>query len=242
MTGGPKSVKSAIKSLLRYRPMAETTEIQEKLAVLSSLHPGRPVCPAWEGDLMHALIREGGFKNCLETGFGTGSTALYMLDATRPFGGRVTSIDWSPDNFNAIGRQVIDRSGMADRHQLIERQSYLVMAEMLTANQSLDFVFVDGWKTYDYLAYECFIINRLLNVGGVIMFDDAYLPSVRHIGRLLSGHFGYEEVAYENDSWGLRLWQIATTRRYHRPYTAFRKTLATENQAPTQDWNFFTRV
>lgn len=67
---------------------------------------------------------------------------------------------------------------------------------MLTAGQQLDFVFIDGWTTFAYLVYELFIINRMLAVGGAIMFDDSYLLCIGKAIAVLKSHYGYREIEY----------------------------------------------
>lgn len=80
----------------------------------------------------------------------------------RPMLVEVFSIDWSESQFNDIGRRNIERYGADGRHLLFEEPSWQVFPRLLTAGQQLDFVFINGWKTFDYLVYELFIINRML--------------------------------------------------------------------------------
>ena len=47
------------------------------------------------------------------------------------------------------------------------------IAVLSVAEGDFDFVFIDGWKTFDYLAYELFLLNRALSDGGCIMFAPA---------------------------------------------------------------------
>ena len=236
-------LKRALKKALQYRAAAETAVVREMLDRVQKENAGRPFCPPWEGDLIHFLISRNRYSQCLETGFGTGSTALYMLHASDRWGGRVTSIDWSADNFNHIGKEIMSRSKMSERHTLIEEPSLGPMARLLLDGAAFDFVFIDGWKTFDYLAYEVFIINRLLRTGGCLMFDDTYLPAVQKIISMLVRHYGYQEIDYRQHGQpvALRLFQMLTTRRLSRPYRAFKKTMDVADQHPTRDWTFFRR-
>ena len=230
-----------VKRLLRYRPLKETFVVRRLLDEIRV--PERPYCPAWEGDLIWLLITRAGYRNCLETGFGTGSTAIYMLDAIKERDGAVVSIDWSKDNFNDIGRRNISLYGPAGKHTLIEEPSWRVMPRLVAEGRTFDFVFVDGWKAFDYLVYELFLVNRMLTVGGVVMFDDSYLPSVRKAIGVLKAYYGYREIDYGSfgQDWRLRLYHIVTRRGIHRPYRAVQKTIATEDQAPTRAGTFYRR-
>ena len=234
--------KSAIKRVLAYRPLAETAEARARIA--RAAIPGHPFCPPDEGDFIHALIAGHGCKACLETGFGTGSTALYMLHATRAAAGRVTSVDWSPDRFNRIGRDMLAGSPDAHRHRLIEEPSEDVLPRLRLAGETFDFVFIDGWKSFDQLAFEAFLINRMLPVGGIICYDDANNASVRAAIRLLKAYYGYVEVPRHapGGEWRLRLFEILTKRTVHRPYRALCKTVATADQPTRRDGYFYRRI
>jgi predicted O-methyltransferase YrrM len=235
-------IRSLLKRLLHYEPLKATAPIRRFLDSVRT--PNRPYCPAWEGDLIWSIVAKSGSRNCLETGFGTGSSALYMLDATNANHGRVISLDWSENQFNDVGRRNVEHYGAGDRHTLVEEPSWQVFPRLLAAGQQLDFVFIDGWKTFDYLIYELFLINRMLAVGGTIMFDDSYLPSVRKATSVLKSHYGYREVEYEEygQPWRLRLFHILTRRSLHRPYCAFQKILSTGDQESSRDWTFYRRV
>jgi predicted O-methyltransferase YrrM len=235
-------LKSAIKRFLAYRPLSETAEARERIA--REAIPGYPFCPPDEGDFLHALIAGHGAKACLETGFGTGRTAIYMLHATRAVAGTVTSVDWSPDRFNRIGREVVARSPDARRHRLIEEPSEDVLPRLHLAGETFDFVFVDGWKSFDQLAFEAFLLDRMLPVGGVICYDDAATPSVRGAIRLLKAYYGYAEVPRRasGGEWRQRLFEILTRRTFRRPYRALRKTVATADRPARRNPYFFRRI
>lgn len=233
------AIKAAIKRILAYRPLAETSEPRALLSRLRT--PDRPYCSADEGDFIHSLIVRHGLTRCLETGFGTGSTAIYMLHATRATNGRVTSVDWSPTRFNEIGRANIAMTPDITRHCLIEEKSETVLPRLYLADEMFDFVFVDGWKAFDHLVFEAFLLNRMLPVGGVVFYDDANNQSVRRVIALLKVYYGYVELERSppGGEWGLRLFEILTRRNIYRPYRALRKTVATDEQPPGRDPYFY---
>lgn len=234
-------MKALAKRLLHYEPQAATAEIRRILN--TDRVPGRAYCPDSEGDLIHALITAHDYRRCLQTGFGTGSTALYMLLATERSAGTVLSLDWSPNNFNEIGRRHLAGTRFEPRHTLVEEPSYKAMSRLLQAETPFDFVFLDGWKTFDYLAHELFIINRLLTDGGCVMFDDSHMPSVHRAIGMLVRHYGYEEIDYGRygEPATLRMFQVLTSRTLRRPYRAFRKALPLTRQPPTVDYTFYRR-
>ena len=234
-------LKRILKNVLRYQPLRSSEPARHLVG--SARTQGRPYCPDSEGDLIHSLISTYQYRRCLETGFGTGSTAVYMLHAAEPFDGEIVSVDWNEININHLGRALLKRSNMASRHRLIEKDSNKVIPELYLAGERFDFIFIDGRRTFDQLLFELFMMNRMLNPGGAIVFDDSWLPSVQRAIRLLKRHYGYEEVDYRlhNHGWRLRVFQFLITASLRRPYRAFHKVLDVEDQAPTRDHYFYRR-
>jgi len=197
--------------------------------------------PHYEGDLIFSLILEGGYSHCLETGFATGSTAVYMLFATKEVEGTVVSIDIAGQQRNDLGLRNVERSGFKRRHTFLENDSIRVLAKFMLEERGFDFVYIDGWKTFDHLAFELYAVDQMLETGGVVFFDDTYLPSVRQSIRMLQRSFAYEEVDYTRygENWRLRLRHVLTMRSIFRPFRAFRKTCPTSDQPRKKDYDFF---
>ena len=236
------ALKKWVKNRLQYNPLLETASVRK--AIEAAKIEGQPYCPDYEGDLLFSLIRSNNFQRCLETGFYTGSTALYLAAAVADSDGRVVSICLDDDESVERGLQLLQKEGYADCHRLIRKNSNIALPEFFISGEHFDFIFMDGWKTFDHLAFEVYLFNQLLDHGGVIVFDDSYMPSVRKVIRLLSKYYGYEEIDYRlhNQSLRLRLFHYLTRRSIYPPYRAFTKTIKTEEQLPFQDWNFYQHI
>ena len=233
------SLKQSINKYLAYKPIPETSEIRH--LIRQQRIENLPYCSEDEGDLIFNLIQKHQFKACLETGFHTGSTALYLAKAVSHTGGEVTSICLDDEQKLQRGRKLLSLEGYDKVHRLIVENSNRVLPELFSSGERFDFVFIDGWKTFDHLAFEVYFFNQMLNHGGVIFFDDAYMPSVRKINLMLERHYEYEEVNYSVyiKEYPLRFHQILTRHSRHRPYRAFRKFTNTDDQAPFRDWHFY---
>ena len=237
-----RNLKRFISNKLRYVPLVGTTSV--RTAIDRAKREGRPYCPPDAGDLLFTLVRANGYRRCLETGFHTGSSALYLLTAIDARDGDVTSICVDDDETVAHGLQLLEGAGFRERHRLMRVNSNRALPELLLDGEKFDLIFMDGWKTFDHLAFEVYAFNQLLETGGTIVFDDAYMPSVRMAIRLLVRYYDYEEIDYlaHNQSGSRRLFQILTRRSLRRPYRALTKTIDTNSQAPFLDWHFFRRV
>jgi Methyltransferase domain len=60
--------------------------------------------------------------------------------------------------------------------------------------ETFDFAFVDGMHTFDYVFTDFFYIDKMLPVGGVIVFDDVYYPSIRKLCRYILTNLPYEAI------------------------------------------------
>ena len=234
-----ETLKQLINKYLSYKPIPETAEIRG--VIRQQRIENLPYCSDDEGDLIFSLIQKHQFKACLETGFHTGSTALYLAKAVSHTDGEVTSVCLDDEEKLQRGRKLLAVKGHDKVHRLTVENSNTALPELFSSGERFDFVFIDGWKTFDHLAVEVYFLNQMLNRGGVLFFDDAYMPAVRKINLMLVRHYEYEEVEYSRyiKEYPLRLHQMVTRRSRHRPYRAFRKLTDTDNQPPFRDWHFY---
>jgi hypothetical protein len=65
---------------------------------------------------------------------------------------------------------------------------------LLGAGQRSDFAFIDGWHTFDYTLLDFWYLDKMLEVGGVIGFDDCGFPAVLKVIQFLQSHRKYEEI------------------------------------------------
>jgi len=233
------SIKSFLKRNLAYQPLLST---QVPRQFLASVEDGiLPYCPPPEGDLLHELITQHACVDCLEIGLATGSTAIYMLYALQNSKGRLISIDQPSGEMNDIGMANLQNSGVGANHQLILENSVNVLPELFKKHETFDLIFVDGWKTFDHLAAEVYYLTRMLRLNKFIVFDDAAMPSVNKIIKMMLKYYGYREIDYLhfNQTWRLRLFQILTTKSFRRPYRALQKVTDEAELPVTRDWNFF---
>ncbi|MBT3991780.1 MAG: class I SAM-dependent methyltransferase [Rhodospirillaceae bacterium] len=237
-----RSLKRFANKLLAYQPLPGTVKIRR--AIDDNIKNGLPYCPAYEGDLIFSIIQTNKYCRFLETGFHTGSTALYMAAAGSELNAQTTSICLDDDEGVERGLRLLQNAGYSDQHRLIRKNSNVALPELFLAGESFDFIFMDGWKTFDHLAFEMYYFNQLLETGGVISFDDSYMPSVRKAIKILTHYYGYEEVDYaaHNQNFRLRLYQVMTRRSPYRPYRALIKKRDIKDQSAFRDWNFYRTI
>jgi caffeoyl-CoA O-methyltransferase len=117
--------------------------------------------------LLQALIVTSGAKSVLEVGSFTGVGALMMAAAVGP-GGRVTTLEFDPDNAAAVRRHLA-ASEYGDRVELIEGDALETIARL---PGPFDLVYIDAWKS-DYPKYYDAVVPKLAD-RGVIVADNLF--------------------------------------------------------------------
>lgn len=126
-----------------------------------------------EGEYIKKTIEKNNFKKCLEIGFANGISAVYILmnkDTT------LISIDPNQKTeWKSEGIKTLKKFDLNKNHKLIEKKSYEALPELLKkeGHNSFDFIFIDGWHTFDYTLVDFFYADLLLKIDGIIIIDDA---------------------------------------------------------------------
>lgn len=130
-----------------------------------------------EGNYLIKIINENNFKECLEIGMAYGVSATYMLSINNV---KLTSIDpFQTTQWKSSAIELLKSLNFEKNHKLIEEKSYDALPSLLKDNKVYDFIFIDGWHTFDYTLIDFFYADKLIKKGGIIVIDDALHPGVR---------------------------------------------------------------
>jgi predicted O-methyltransferase YrrM len=134
------------------------------------------------------VISSNHLTKCLEIGMAFGTSAITILSNEKC---NLISIDpFQSTQWESNGVKLVKEFGFSDRHELIEKKSYIALPELLTDHESsFDFIFIDGWHTFDYTLLDFFYSNLLLKIGGFIMIDDALHNGVSSCMRYLNKNY-----------------------------------------------------
>ena len=132
-----------------------------------------------EGRFLQELFRRYEVQSSLEIGCAFGISSLYMCEVLQA-NPRATHTIIDPKQsklWGGIGRANLERAGHTFV-EFIEDRSELIMPELVRAGRIFDFVFIDGFHTFDHTLVDLFYASRLIDVGGIIAIDDCTMPSV----------------------------------------------------------------
>lgn len=149
-----------------------------------------------EGEFLFDIIhKHRGILKTLEVGCAYGLSSLHICLATRERAGTshtiidpLQNIDW-----DGVGIRNLEEAGI-NFFDLIEVKSEFALPRLLEEQEGqFDFIFIDGWHTFDHTLLDCFYATRLLRVGGYLVIDDVSFPSVKRVVNFLKNYPCYEE-------------------------------------------------
>jgi hypothetical protein len=84
-------------------------------------------------------------------------------------------------------------------HQLIEEVDYIALPELVKRKCRIDFAYIDGWHTFDYVLLDFFYIDKMLNTQGIVAFNDAGYLSVHRVLKFMISHRKYRESTHGSE-------------------------------------------
>ncbi len=135
------------------------------------------------GSLLYRLVREHACHHTVEIGLGFGLSALSICQAHQDQGGGAhTAIDPHEEtHYQSVGLLNLQRAGLGRLLRHFPARSCEVLPRLVEAGERFDLAFVDGQHHLDFALVDFFYLDKLLNVGGLIVFDDLWLPAIRRV-------------------------------------------------------------
>jgi len=96
--------------------------------------------------------------------------------------------------WEGIGRDNLTEAGFGHLVTVFEQLSELCLPEFLAQGHRYDFAFIDGMHTFDHVLIDFFYVNRMLDVGGVVIFDDVEMPSIAKVLSYIDGFDCYRRL------------------------------------------------
>jgi predicted O-methyltransferase YrrM len=146
-----------------------------------------------EGEALYHLIRQLKPRATLEVGMGCGLSTLFLCQGLRDnASGRHTAIDPFQSHFKGLGLHNIRQAGLSGLLTFFEEASQVVLARLASEKRSCDLIFIDGSHLFDAAFVDFYFADMLIPVGGVLVFDDLWMPAVRKVLRFVLSNRHYE--------------------------------------------------
>lgn len=150
--------------------------------------------PREQGNYLYSLVRHYRPKLTLEVGLANGLSTAFIaaaLEANRE-GSHIAIDPFQQDDWRNAGLELIRRAGLSARLRHISDFSHRALADLEREGFSSTFAFVDGAHLFDYVIADFLCIDRVMAVGGLIVFDDSDWPAVRQAIRYILANRAYE--------------------------------------------------
>lgn len=148
-----------------------------------------------EAEFLARVVRAQKPVTTLEVGLAMGCSALAICDALGDTPGARHIVMDPRQNarplWGGIGLFNLERAGFTPRVEFMELPSHRALARLEDQGRRVQFAFIDGFHTFDHALVDFFLIDRLLEPGGLVAFDDADWPSVRRVVRFVATNRAY---------------------------------------------------
>lgn len=160
-----------------------------KLDEVTRIKPEQGIC-------LYRLCREIEPKNVLEIGLAYGFSTLYFLAAlSENKEGSHTAIDPYQEMWHGIGLSQPKKVQMIERFRFINDTSVSALTSFAKQKETFDFIFIDGNHKFDDAFMDFALSAQLCPMGGVIIFDDMWMPSIRRaVSFIRKNRLDFEEV------------------------------------------------
>jgi len=166
-----------------------------------------------EGEALYHLVRKIKPAATLEVGTAHGLSAMFICQALRDNAndaqndtpapsprppcrgctvGHHTAIDPYQSRFKNLGLYNIQRAGLSDLLTFHEEPSQTVLARFVTEKKSFDLIFIDGSHLFDSVFVDFYFADQLIPVGGLLIFDDLWMPAIRKTLRFILKNRHYQ--------------------------------------------------
>lgn len=146
-----------------------------------------------EGEFITQIIRENSPQKTIEIGCAYGISSLYICSSIDSNAFHTIIDPFQSSDWNNIGVSNLKRADFRN-FELIEKPSEIALPNLFSENQKYDFAFIDGWHTFDHTLIDFFYINKMLNIGGIIVIDDTGLPSINKLMRYILEYPAYQII------------------------------------------------
>jgi len=144
--------------------------------------------PQPECEIIQQWINDHQPHNLLEIGFGYGISSLFICDAIKGMQGITYHIidAFQSSTWNTVGIYNLKKAGFETVFTFHEELSEICLPGMLKEGMTFDFALIDGFHAFDQTLVDFFYINKMLQPGGLVIFDDIQLPSTKKVVEYVS--------------------------------------------------------
>jgi predicted O-methyltransferase YrrM len=194
-----------------------------------------------QGAQINQIVRQSGVSKSLEIGFAYGYSTVWILDGLRS---QIKSLHLAIDpfemtKFDGIGLHQVKRLGVTSGFEWLSEYSIHALSKLIKSGDKFDFIFIDGDHHFDNVLVDFYLCDQLVSPGGLLAFDDMWMPSVRTVISFVLTNRQYKvvpqpvqnmivvkKIADDNRDWlHFNVFKVSNQKRYQRNLTVKRMAL-----------------
>jgi predicted O-methyltransferase YrrM len=148
-----------------------------------------------KGRFLQKIISEIKPVVCLEVGLAFGVSSLFICGAIEKTNNSphivINPYQNRAEVWRGIGLHNLRKSGYGEIVEFIELPSHQALTQLYAQGRKIDFAFIDGMHLFDYALVDFFLIDKIIKVGGILVFDDADWPAIRKLCRFIIKNQSY---------------------------------------------------
>lgn len=145
------------------------------------------------GTELNRLVREMRTKKSLEIGLAYGFSTIYIMDGLASGGSHIAIDPFQSSYWHGVGATQARRL-FSKNFQLLEEYSIHALSDLIRAGDPFDFIFIDGNHRFDDVLVDFYLSDQALKVGGLLVFDDIWMASIRTVVSYVMANRAYEIV------------------------------------------------
>jgi predicted O-methyltransferase YrrM len=151
-------------------------------------------------------------KAGIEVGLAYGISTVAILESFAKVSSEFKYFVLDPfqQDWKDIGLENIKRSGLQNHVEFFNDYSDRVLPKLYLDGLKIQFAYIDSTKVFDILMVDAYYLFKMLDTGGVLVFDDVDFPGIRKLLRYLVQHPSikvYKTFRRENSSKGKKVAQ-----------------------------------
>ena len=159
----------------------------------------RVALPAADADILRDTLVAHGVQGVIEIGLAYGSSALAIGEALLLAGGtRLSHLVIDPfqeSAYDNVGLDALNEAGLTGQTTFVGEPSSIVLPRLAAEGLLADAAFVDGSHRFHEVFVDLYFLRKLVRPGGLIVLDDAALPSVAAALRYFDLNLGWQPVS-----------------------------------------------
>jgi predicted O-methyltransferase YrrM len=126
--------------------------------------------------------------------YGLSTLAICGVHESRGEGEHIAIDPHQASDWRRIGLLNLERAGLSHRARVIEIPSDEALPRLRDEGVRIDFALIDGMHLFDTTLVDFFHADRMLDVGGVVVFHDTWMPAIAQAADFVRTNRAYEPL------------------------------------------------